>query len=48
MSGLIPQRLQFQAQVTLASQCRCGKSCARRSVFFCSPSCGGTSIRLLT
>jgi len=40
-AGLIPQRLQLQAQVTLASLDwyhklgECAKSCARRSVCFC-------------
>jgi hypothetical protein len=52
--GLIPQSLQLQAQVTLASlgRChksgRCAKSCARRSLCFCSQSGGGAGIGLLT
>ena len=52
--GLIPQRLQLKAQVTLASLgwCHrwgeCAKSHARRSVCFCIQSGGGASIRLLT
>jgi len=42
IAGLIPQCLQLQAQVTLASlgwchkSAGCAKSCARRSVFICS------------
>jgi len=49
MAGLIPQSLQLQAQVTLASLDwsqnwrQCAKSCARRSVYFCSQSCVGDS-----
>jgi hypothetical protein len=54
ISGLIPQSLQLQAQATLASLSwchksgQCAKSCARRSVCFCSQSGGGASIGLLT
>jgi hypothetical protein len=47
---LIPQSLQLQTQVTLASlgwccqSGQCAKSCARRSVCFCSQSGGGAGI----
>jgi len=47
---VIPQSLQFQAQVNLASlrlchnSWQCVKFCARRSVFFCSQNGGGASI----
>jgi hypothetical protein len=52
--GLIPQSLQLQPQVTLASLGwghrwgECAQSHARRSVCFCNQSGGGASIRLLT
>jgi len=54
IAGVIPQSLQPQTQVTLASLALCpelgvcAKSCARRSVCFCSQSDGGASIGLLT
>ena len=54
ITGLIPQSLQVQALVRLASLgwcCKsgeCAKSCARRSVCFCNDSAGGGSIGLLT
>lgn len=53
MAGLIPQSVEPQAQVTLATLCVCHKSgeCAnlyaRRSVCFCPQIAGGASIRLL-
>jgi hypothetical protein len=53
-SALIPQSLQLQAQVTLASLSwclkpgRCAKSCARRSVCFHTQSGGGASMHLHT
>jgi hypothetical protein len=53
IAGLIPQSLQLQAQVTLASlgsyhkSVEYTKSCARTSVCFCNQSGDGTSIRLL-
>jgi len=52
-AGLIPQSLQRQAQVTLASlgwchsTAECAKSCACRSVCFCSQSGGCACIHLL-
>jgi hypothetical protein len=54
IAGLILQSLQLQAKVKLPSVgcCHkseaCAKSCARRSVCFCSQSGGGVSIILLT
>jgi hypothetical protein len=47
-AGLFPQILYPQAQVKLASldAGECAKSCARRSVCFCSQSGGGVSIHL--
>jgi hypothetical protein len=54
IAGLIPCGFQLQALVTLASlgwchiSSECMKSCAHRSVCFCSQSGGGTSVRLLT
>jgi len=54
VAELIPRVLQLQLQVTLVSRdwChnsgQCAKSCARRSVCFCSQSGGGATIGLLT
>jgi hypothetical protein len=54
LAGLIPQILQLQAQLTLASLGRChksadcAKSCARRSVCFCNTGSGAASIGLFT
>jgi len=54
IAGLIPKGFQPQAQVKLANldlchkSGECAKSCARRSVCFCSQSVGGASIGLLT
>jgi len=54
IKGLIPQSLQFQALVRLASLgwCResgeCAKSCACRSVCFCNDNAADGSIGLLT
>ena len=53
IAGVIPRSLQLQALI-LASlgsfhmSGQCAKSCARRSVCFCSQSGGGASIGLLT
>jgi hypothetical protein len=54
IAALTPQSLRLQAQLMLASlgSCHksgeCAKSCARRSVCFCSQNGGGASIGLLT
>jgi len=54
ITGLIPQSLQLQALVRLASLGRfcklgeCAKSCARRSVCFCNDGAGDGSNGLLT
>jgi hypothetical protein len=54
IAGLIPQILQLQAHVKLASlgsyhkSEECTKSCTRTSVCYCNQSGGGASIRLLT
>jgi hypothetical protein len=50
VAGVIPQSLQLQAQVKIASRSwrhksgECAKSCARESVCFCNQSSGGTII----
>jgi hypothetical protein len=54
IAGLIPLSLQLQAQVRVGSlgwchkSGECAKSCARRSVCFCSQSSAGISTGLLT
>jgi hypothetical protein len=54
IAGLIPQSLQLQAYVWLASlgwchkSSECARSCARRSVCFCSLGGGVARIRLLS
>ena len=54
ITGLIPQSLQLQTLVTLVSLgscCKageCAKSCARKSVCYCSQSAGDGSINLIT